>query len=122
MSEDESGVNRERNPQIDFIKLQLLVVVNQLRAEILMQKARHGNIVDRLLSLDSIKEINKSIHLDIITIKDRVDLLLNIAKNLLRSPDDPDNKEYQNFENLVAAILNFKLLKVKKMGLQKKIL
>jgi hypothetical protein len=122
MSESENAIHRERNPQIDFINLQLLMVVNQLKAEILAQKARHGSIIDKLLNADSIKDMNKNVHFDVVSIRDRVDLLLKIAKNLLRSPDDPDNTEYHNFENLVSAILNYRLLKVKKMGLQKKIL
>lgn len=51
MRHDEPEFGRMRNPSIDFIKLQLLVAVNQLRLESLLHKVEHRKTKDSFLAL-----------------------------------------------------------------------
>ncbi|MDE1814329.1 MAG: hypothetical protein KGH87_05205 [Thaumarchaeota archaeon] len=122
MRQDEPEFGRMRNPSIDFIKLQLLVAVNQLRLESLLHKAEHRKTKDSFFSSASNREQNKDVTFEVVAIQDRVNYILEIAKNLLRDESDPDNNEYHEFENMVKAILGIKLIKKKYFGLKKKAL
>jgi len=120
MSDDERPFERERSPQIDFIRLQLLNTLNQLRLEIMLHKTEHRKRIQEMLSILQRKDINNDVTFEVVSIRDRVDYLLESAKNLLRDPNDKENLEYKRFESLVVSILGIKLIKKKKLGLQAK--
>jgi hypothetical protein len=119
---------RARDPMIDVVKLHLLTNINMIRAEIIAFQSERRRWVRLPMGLEDFllnktkKEINEEDKLYVNSINDRLAYILEIAKNLLRDVNDPENLEYHRFENLAKSLVERTLYKKTWFGLKKKAL
>lgn len=100
------------------MKLQLLTSLNILRLEVLLFNEQIRSL-DRPFSVGR-KTHNAEVSKFVINMNERLDLLLSIAKNLLKNPNDPEGLTYQQFEDLANKTVRQGLIKKKYGGLVKK--
>jgi hypothetical protein len=104
--------------QIDAMKLQLMTNLNLLIAEVRMYREErrsftHNLVVDRTTH-------NKEVTKFTISINERLDYLLEIAKNVFINPIDPEGLEYKRFEDVANRLVRQGLIKPKLGGLKRK--
>lgn len=125
MSLGDPSTARPRELTIDAMKIHLLTNLNLLRAEImnygLERKLTHALFSDFSKFIFR-KRISKETTFFVISINDRLDYLLEIAKNVLSSPNDPERLEYQKFESIATTLIHQSLVKKKLFGLKRKTL
>jgi hypothetical protein len=120
MSSEMPPLGRPQIFELDEAKLHLLNALNQLRLETWIFYAYKGSFSRawHLTKKQSDDEVTKFI----VSMNERLDYLLEIAKNLLKNPVDVEGLEYRRFEDMANRIVRQRLLKPKYGGLKKKAL
>ena len=117
MSSDESIMPRPQHLTIDALKLQLFTNLNLLSHEVLMYKTERRTFWHLFMATKQLetRETTKFV----VSINERLDYLLETAKNAFKNPNDPDNLEYRSFADMANRIVRQGLVKTKYYGLKK---
>lgn len=123
MSLGEQFVPRSQEFGIDVVKNQLLMNLNFLSMEI--QNFRLDRRFVRFFATDTFKffarkKLNQEQAFFVQSINDRLDYLLEIAKNVLKHPNDPEQLEYKKFANYAEELIHQSLIRRKLFGLKSK--
>jgi|SRR5579883_1379427 len=117
MNADESVMPRPQHLTIDAMKLQLFTNLNLLAHEVLMYKAEKRTFWHLLMASKRLESRESTKF--VVSINERLDYLLETAKNVFKNPNDPDNLEYRRFEDMSNRIVRQGLIKYKYGGLKK---
>ena len=101
-------IPRPRDLDVEFYRLHLMMLLNQLRQEILLYKTQRRNFFTSIFVSE--KQLRREHELEANSIQDRKRLLLETAKNLLYDPGDPEQAEYKLFEELANELLSVKVM------------
>jgi len=116
MSVDEPIIPRPQHLTIDAMKLQLFTNLNLLAHEVLMYKTEKRTFWHLLIASKKLetREATKFV----VSINERLDYLLETAKNVFKNPNDQDGLEYKRFEDMANRIVRQSMVKYKYGGLK----